>query len=168
MREICAQPLTPDAFAPYGDVVAIVSRTVLPWNGRPQARAVLEVVEAPEPTEPGRHEVRLMERHLHSTQAFFPLDGLPYLIAVAPDAPDGGPDLAALTAFVVPGDTGLQYRTALWHVPITVLGASGRLAMHVHKDGSDADCEFRDVPPVGIRLDAVPASPFTASPSDLS
>ncbi|MEZ0212130.1 MAG: ureidoglycolate lyase [Xanthobacteraceae bacterium] len=164
MREIFAQPLTPEAFTRFGDVMATVSQVVRPLNGRPAAQAILEVVKAPATTEPGRHVVHLMERHLHSTQAFFPLDGLAYLVVVAPDASDGGPDLAALAAFVVPGDTGIQYRAAVWHVPMTVLGASGRLAMHVHKDGSDADCEFRDVCPVGIRLDAVPASPVTASP----
>lgn len=164
MREIAARPLTSEAFAPFGEVVAEVSRTTLPFNGRPAARAVLEVVAPPAPTEPGRHVVSLMERHLHSTQAFLPLDGEAYLVVVAPDAPDGGPDLAGLTAFVVPGDTGVQYRTAVWHVPMTMLGASGRLAMLVHKDGSDADCEFRDISPVGVRLGAVPASPLPSSP----
>ena len=164
MREIQAQALTSDAFAPFGDVVNMVSPVVRPSNGRADAQAVLEVVEAPGTTEPNRHVVRLMERHLHSTQAFFPLDGQPYLVVVAPDAPDGAPDLSALAAFAVAGDTGIQYRTAVWHVPMTALRASGRFAMHVHKDGSDADCEFRDVPAVGIRLDVVSASPFTASP----
>jgi len=163
MAEIQAELLTAEAFAPFGEVLASAHDSATPLNDRASARAVIEVVAATPATASDRHLVAVMERHSHSTQAFLPLDGRPYLVVVAPTAPDGSPDLSGLAAFAVPGRTGVQYRRAVWHAPITALGPSGRLATVVHKDGSAADCEFRDVPPIGIRLDAVSATALSSS-----
>lgn len=152
LREIQARPISAAAFACYGDLLAAAPATATPRNGRQGAIPVLEVVEVPGPAQPDCHRVELMERHPCSTQAFFPLDGAAYLIVVAPDRADGGPDLTALSAFLMPGDVAVQYRTAVWHTPLTVLGRRGRFAMLVHKDGTATDCEFLAVPPIGIRL----------------
>ena len=154
-RRVAARAITAEAFGPFGHVLATAPSAVAPEGRSPTAGAVFEVVTAPGPTAAETHTVGLMERHPLSTQAFVPLDRAPYLVMVAPDAADGGPDLDRLAAFVVPGDVGVQYRVGLWHTPMTSLVAGARLVLHVHKDGSAMDCEVVDVAPVTVAF-AVP------------
>ena len=154
MHEIVASPISARAFAPFGDVLLDDTGALAPWNGRPEADSVLEKLVACQPAHADGHVMRLLERHRHSTQAFFPLDADAYLVATAPTAPDGTPQLDRLVAFVVPAGSVIQYRPDVWHAPLTTLGADGRFAMHIFKDGSEADCEFFQIPPVAVRLEA--------------
>lgn len=154
MHEIVAAPISAHAFEPFGDVLLEDAGSLTPWNGRSGAESVLEKLAAARPAHDGRRVLTLMERHVHSTQAFFPLDPEPYLVVTAPDGPEGGPDLQGLVAFVAPAGAVIQYRPGVWHAPMTTLGRSGRFAMHVFKDGSDADCEFLPIPPAAVRLEA--------------
>ena len=153
MLELIPILITPEAFEPFGDVILGTSGSLAPWNGRSNAGATLERLVAAKPLAPDQHVLHLLERHVHSTQAFFPLAPEPYLIVTAQTASDGNPDLTGLRAFVVPGQSVIQYRPAVWHAPLTTLGSGGHFAMHVHKDGSDADCEFFEIPPVAVRLE---------------
>lgn len=155
MLELSAIPITPETFEPFGDVILGASGSLAPWNGRSDAEATLERLAAAKPLATDQHVLYLLERHVHSTQAFFPLEPEPYLIVTAPTAPDGKPDLTGLRAFVVPARSVIQYHPAVWHAPLTTLGSSGQFAMYVHKDGSDADCEFFEIPPVAVRLEVV-------------
>lgn len=153
MREVVALPVTEAGFAPFGAALNAAPARLEPWNGRPEAEAVVELLTALQIGGPAQHLLEVMERHPHSSQTFFPLTSTPYLIAVAPDATDGRPDTDGLCAFIVPAGTVIQYRPAVWHAPLTALGPEARFAMHVHKDGSAADCEFSDIPSVVIRLE---------------
>src|ERR1700723_2613890 len=67
-----------------------------------------------------------MERHVHSSQAFAPLDCASYLVMVAPHGDGGMPDLEKVRAFRVPGDTGINYKADTWHHPLTPLERIGR------------------------------------------
>jgi len=153
MLELIAIPITPEDFEPFGHVLLGTSGSLAPWSGRSDAGATLERLVASKPFATNQHVLHLLERHIYSTQAFFPLDPEPYLIVTAPTASDGKPDLTGLRAFVFPAQSVIQYRPAVWHAPLTTLGSSGQFAMHVHKDGSDADCEFFEIPPVAVRLE---------------
>jgi ureidoglycolate lyase len=87
-----------------------------------------------------------MERHVHSSQVFVPVDSAGYLVVVAPHAADGMPDLGKIRAFRVPGDTGLNYRADTWHHPLSALERTGRFAILTFIDGTSADEEFVDLP----------------------
>lgn len=154
-RRVTARAIDAEVFRPFGDLLAGAPAAIRPEGRSAAARAVFEVVTAPGPTTAETHTVGVMERHPLSTQAFVPLDRAPYLVVVAPDAADGGPDLERLAAFVVPGDVGVQYRLGLWHTPMTSLVAGARLVLHVHKDGSAMDCEVVDVAPFVVAFEAV-------------
>jgi ureidoglycolate lyase len=73
-------------------------------------------------------KVPYLERHSAITQAFIPLGGSPFLfVLAAPDAPlrNGVPELSSLSAFVVPGDCGIQLHRGTWHeVPIPLVDNS--------------------------------------------
>ncbi len=151
MRTLPIEPITAEAFAPFGTLLVGPAagprqdRAAEIENGRPGAALNLALIRS-EPfadTMP----LRRLERHPHSAQGFLPLAVGDYLVVVAPD--DGGrPDEAALRAFRVPGDTGIVYRSGVWHAHMTTLSGPGTFAMLVHEDGSAEDCVFAPITPV--------------------
>ncbi len=56
--------------------------------------------------------LRIMERHPLSSQAFVPMSGEPYLVAVAPA---GEFDPSAIRLFLAAPDQGVNYRRGTWH-----------------------------------------------------
>jgi ureidoglycolate lyase len=87
-----------------------------------------------------------MERHVHSSQAFAPLDCASYLVLVAPHGAGGMPDLEKVRAFRVPGDMGINYKADTWHHPLTPLERIGRFAVFTFVDGTADDEQFVDLP----------------------
>jgi ureidoglycolate lyase len=155
--EIVPQPLTRDAFAPFGDVIDAPSEAGRKYcddalgNLRPNARPSLSVSLKPETRDrPLRAE--LLERHEFSSQTFVPLDVGRWLIVVTPHATAGGPDLASVRAFIANGRQGVTYRPNTWHHGLTVLDRPGRFAVFMWRDGSKGDEEFVPVAPFTIRI----------------
>ncbi len=149
-RVLIARPLTAEAFGRYGEVV----------EHRGDTRRV-RVSGAFETTETGREpalwvsrtgeaatwpvRIQELERHPRSAQTFLPLDGAPYLVVVAPDAPDGGPDPARMEAFVASAHQGVLYRRNVWHHGLSVFRAGAQFAVIQVLAGEDDD-EFRRLP----------------------
>jgi len=103
--QIDPQPLTKEAFAPYGDVIDIPTEAGRQYyedalgNLRAEARPSLSLsLKADTPDRPLRAE--LLERHEFSSQSFVPIDVARWLIVVAPHAASGGPDTSAVRAFI--------------------------------------------------------------------
>ena len=156
VRELKAVPLSADAFAPFGRVVSAGLHPGSPANQgtavrfdfcadlqstRPGARPNLVVFRSVALTLP--HEVKLLERHPCSTQVFIPMLVSRYLVCVAPNLADGGPDVAGLVAFIgVPGQ-GVAYSTGTWHHPMVALDEPGEFTMLAWEDGTALDCEVR-------------------------
>jgi ureidoglycolate lyase len=155
--ELIPQPLTQEAFAAYGDVIAVpevAGRTYYEdalGNLRPTAHASLSVsLKAETPERPLKAD--LLERHEFSSQTFMPLDVGRWLIVVAPHAAAGGPDLAGVKAFIANGKQGVTYRPNTWHHGLTVLDRPGRFAVFMWRDGGKGDEEFVPVQPFTIRI----------------
>ncbi|MCW6511255.1 ureidoglycolate lyase [Lichenifustis flavocetrariae] len=151
MIHLTLEPITAEAFAPFG--------TLMPPQpgGTGRLDLIDELVNTRESAKPRLSIAAVtskalplvaveMERHVHSSQAFVPLDGAEYLIMVAPHGPDGLPDMAGLRAFRVPGDTGINYRVDTWHHPLTALGEAGRFAVLTFVDGTAGDEQFVPLP----------------------
>lgn len=141
---ITARPLTADAFRACGDVLSweeaaplgsnlygpdlVTHRSVPMDSSRPLEWLVVHGAVRD-------FRVRYLERHLELAQAFIPLGGSPVVVVAAPpDTPevDGLPDLAALQAFLVPGDRGVQLRRGAWHEPPFFLGAGSSCLVTSH------------------------------------
>jgi ureidoglycolate lyase len=155
-RRVQAEPLSVEAFAPFGDVVSAGLRAGQAANQgtavrfdrcarlattRPGATPNLAVFRAA--PQPAPVALRLLERHPCSSQAFLPLVCARFLVVVAPAAADGGPDLAGLRAFVCGPGQGINYHAGTWHHPIIALDAPAELAMLAWEDGGPRDCEER-------------------------
>jgi ureidoglycolate lyase len=123
MRELAAEPLTADAFAPFGDVIEASDRAeVIPinygWTTRFNAltdvsvgdgRAIISLFRS-KPLAP--LVLKVFERHPDGSQAFMPLQGRPYLVAVAPP---GDFDAAKVRVFRAAAHQGVNYAKGTWH-----------------------------------------------------
>mgnify|MGYP001128868546 FL=1 len=155
--ELIPQPLTKEAFAPFGDVIDVPETPGRTYyndalgNLRPDAQANLSLsLKAETPDRPLRSDY--MERHEFSSQTFVPLDVERWLIVVAPHASAGGPDVAGMKAFIATGRQGVTYRPNTWHHGLTVLDRPGRFAVFMWLDGGKGDEELVPVPPFSIRI----------------
>lgn len=147
---LAAQPLTKEGFAPFGAVLQthgaerrlINAGTCTRFHALAAvethgagARVVVSVFRA-EPTAP---PVRLsmMERHPLGGQAFWPLSGGAWLVAVAPDE-DGRP--GAPLVFRADAHQGVCYAPNVWHHPLIALGRVSDFLV-VDRDGPGVNLE---------------------------
>ena len=136
-REIRANPLTADAFRPFGDVLDCSGAPDWLINeglcGRYHDRARLDFADGRAGISLFKAEMRalpyefaLLERHPDGSQAFLPLSADPFLVIVAPDeAGTPGKPLAFLTE---PGQ-GVNFHRGTWHGVLTPLSGSGIFAV---------------------------------------
>ena len=133
MREVVPQPLTADAFAPFGDVIeASDLAEQIPINygyttrfhdlagidvAQEGGKAIVSLFRAL-PLDPPL--LKIVERHPLGSQAFMPLNGRPYLVAVAPA---GEFDPARLVVFRAGPHQGVNYAKGAWHHFLLALGA---------------------------------------------
>ncbi len=154
MRWLTPVALTPEAYAPFGDVVSADRPDVAakPANQGTAARrdrlaevatlrphATLNVCSfrcAPRTEWP--MEVALLEKHPLSTQVFIPMNARRYLVLVALGG--DAPDLSTARAFVATATQGVSYRPGVWHHPMIALDAPIDFTCLVWEDGSEGDC----------------------------
>lgn len=151
--EIVPQPLTKEAFAPFGDVIDMPSAAGRVYynealgNLRSHATGSVSVALKAE-TRDRPVKSQEMERHAFSSQTFIPVDVGRWLIVVAPHAAAGGPDMVRACAFVADGTKGVTYKANTWHHGLTTLDRPGSFAVFMWTAGTE-DEEF------------VPVAPFT-------
>jgi len=149
MGVIAAQPLSAQAFAPFGDVLACREAPDKLINqglcGRhhdlarldfgPGGRAGISLFDAQPRTLPLRLE--MVERHPEGSQAFVPMTQAPFLIVVAPD--NGGTPGTPQAFLSAPGQ-GVNYHRNTWHGVLTPLSAPGLFAV-IDRIGDSANLE---------------------------
>ena len=157
-RIVEVEPLSAEAFAPFGDVVTADDSGRPANHGTaarhdhlarleckiPGATPNLALFDVRGENLPLR--LRGLERHPGTTQAFIPMTAARYLVVVCPDDGAGRPDAGALRAFAAPGDVAINYRAGAWHHPLIALDADARFAMLAWEDGTAADTETADLP----------------------
>jgi ureidoglycolate lyase len=129
MPEIRTQPLTREAFAPFGEALDMSGAHYAINNGRAQRYDVGRVTLAGESQ--GRislvraqpvalpHTLDMVERHPLGSQAFHPRSDRPFLVVVAPD--EGGKPGTPVAFITAPGQ-GINYNINTWHGVLTPLG----------------------------------------------
>lgn len=136
-RTITPTPLTPKAFAPFGDVLQLRDAPDMMINqglcGRHHdlanmdfdgGRAGISLFDAEPRTLPYR--LNMVERHPLGSQAFLPLTPAPFLVIVAPD--DGGKP-GTPRAFLTAPHQGINLHKNTWHGVLTPLHAPGIFAV---------------------------------------
>ena len=161
--EIAALPISDEAFALFGELVAhrgVDARRYLrdvPEGAAPAANLRMWVSRYPAPRPlPVVH--KKLERHPHSAQTFIPLRVSRYVVVCAPADAAGDPDAGRARAFVVGPGTGVAYRRGVWHGPMTVLDEPAEFAVVMWSTGdAGRDDEWRDLrEPIAVADAAVP------------
>ena len=136
-KDIRIEPLTAEAFAPYGDIIGPSGEPTVMINrgkcGRYHDIATLDFANGKAGIsvfEGQPYDLPLildfMERHPLGSQAFLPLSAEPYLVIVAADA-DGAPDRPR--AFLANSDRGVNYHRNIWHGVLTPLNEKALFAV---------------------------------------
>ncbi|MBB2930803.1 ureidoglycolate lyase [Paraburkholderia silvatlantica] len=150
MQILQMEPLTREAFAPFGDVIELDGARHFPINGGTTERfhdlAAIDVNEAG-----GRPivsvfraqprawpvEIAMMERHPLGSQAFVPLGDAGYAVVVAPA---GAFDPAGLRAFWAGRGQGINYAKGVWHHPLLAFGRVSDFVV-IDRGGTQPNCD---------------------------
>ena len=150
MSRIAIEPLSADAFAPFGQVIEPAGATHFPINGgmteryHDLARVELGGVHA-RPLISIFHgqpydlplALKLVERHPLGSQAFYPLSDRPFLVIVAEDQ-SGTP--ATPRAFLTTPGQGVNIAMNTWHGVLTPLEADSAFLV-VDRGGDGVNLE---------------------------
>jgi len=151
MLELKAEPLTAEAFSPFGDVMDARTSASFPINaGRTQrhhdlakvetlgdnARTLINIFVSQPITLP--LELTFLERHPQGSQAFMPLHQERFIVVVAPPGEHINPD--EVRAFVTDGHQGVNYRAGTWHAIQSVLEREGEFLV-VDRGGDGNNCD---------------------------
>jgi ureidoglycolate lyase len=160
---LTCQPLTPQAFSPYGEVLNLFApaqqtinqgtsgRLDLPGGldlAGDQGQAVLAVFHALAQNPEG--PCHMLERHQVGSQTFVPLTGARcrLLVALGHDQPD----LRTLKCFEVTGQQGFTLHKGTWHHPLMALDSGAFLVLE--RQGPTEDCEIHPLP-LSVRLSSL-------------
>jgi ureidoglycolate lyase len=125
VRVLKARRATPEALAPYGEILGFnASVAPLPidfYGGKAKVRRVVNFesdgeTEMPVVTVDFRPlEVSHMERHPKHTQAFISLNNKPFVAVFAPPSDAELPDIDKAEAFLFDGEAGFVMKKNTWH-----------------------------------------------------
>ncbi|MCC7320614.1 MAG: ureidoglycolate lyase [Rubellimicrobium sp.] len=146
---IRTEPLTPETFAPFGDVLdcagepdrLINAGRCGRWHDRarldfgPEGQAGISMFRSMARELP--LDLDLLERHPLGSQAFIPMSPDPFLVVVAHDR-DGRPD--GIRAFLTAPGQGVNLLRNVWHGVLTPLSPPGLFAV-IDRIGSGNNLE---------------------------
>lgn len=164
-RTLLVQPLTQQAFAPYGDVLGGEVASGLFINGGTSEKIALgDPALTGQDGEPSLNLYRAranplpftaveLERHCIGSQSFIPLAGVPFVVIVAlgdPATSGKTPLESSIAAFWVDGSCGVTFKPATWHHPL--LSQQNGDYVVLERRGRIVDCEIQSLKqPVDVR-----------------
>jgi ureidoglycolate lyase len=148
--ELIPQPLTAEAFRPFGDVIEAADAYELINNGTTQKFADLAKIDVS--ADGGRPcvsiyratpyklplMIKMLERHPLGTQLFMPLHDEPFLIVVAPSGDTVDP--SSVRSFITKGRQGINYHRGTWHHPLLRLHDASDFLV-IDRSGPDKNCD---------------------------
>ena len=153
---LIAQPLTTEAFAPFGTVLQATMGDGRLINGGTTerfdlvddlqlgadgGRAQLALFRAQARHFP--HAVTEMERHSLGSQSFVPMGAARRFVIVVARAGDA-PSAHALVAFITDGHQGITLAPGTWHHALLALDAGDFIV--VERAGPAVDCDICELP----------------------
>jgi ureidoglycolate lyase len=150
MIELRPDPLTAEAFRPFGDVIEARDAYELINSGTTQKFADLAKIDVS--AEGGRPcvsiyrttpypsplAIKILERHPLGTQLFMPLNRDPFLIVVAPIGDRVPP--TSVRAFITNGRQGINYQRGTWHHALVAVERQTEFLV-IDRVGQGRNCE---------------------------
>ncbi len=157
-----AEPLTADAFGPFGQVIEATTVPLEINEGTTErfddlaavdtsasgGRTLVSIFRAVARRFP--FDVDMLERHRLGSQAFVPLDRQAFVVVVHPRADDVDP--GAIRAFIATGGQGVNFDAGIWHHPLLALGDRSEFLV-IDRGGSDIDCDVLTVEGPSVRVE---------------
>jgi ureidoglycolate lyase len=151
-RVLQIQPLTAEAFKPFGDVIEATEaarhfsinqgyaerydKLALVDANDLGGQAAISVFRAKARTWP--IELSVLEKHPLGSQAFMPVSGHAYLVVVAPGVEQ--PDVDKVQCFLASATQGVNYAKGTWHHPLLALHDSDFLVVDRSGAKGDMNC----------------------------
>ncbi|MBM7455397.1 ureidoglycolate lyase [Oceanisphaera litoralis] len=147
------EPLTKEAFAPFGDVIESEGRDYFMINNGStrryhqladvqldeQGQGIISIFRTEMLDYP--LQLKMLERHPFGSQVFMPLFGHDYLVVVAPVG-DGSMNIdpSTVRVFRASGRQGVNYHRGVWHHPLMVLRDHDEFLV-VDRSGPGNNCD---------------------------
>lgn len=126
MKRITVEPLSKDNFKPYGDVIELQKQPSFTINNGMADRhhaltqvqtdtageAIISLIHSRQYSLP--MQIKLVERHPLGSQAFIPLNNIPFIVVVASQEVTAE-SAETVRAFKTNGQQGINYRAGVWH-----------------------------------------------------
>jgi ureidoglycolate hydrolase len=137
--QIKAEPLTAEAFRPFGQIIGRDTVQMKIVNDRFRMGIITMTHQT--------SRILHLNRHIKSTQALIPLGGKACLVVVAPptvdlDSPE---DLKQVKAFINDGSSGINIDLGTWHMALLPLGPTMSM-VNIQGEHSVEDTEERSFP----------------------
>ena len=126
---IIPKKITKENFSSYGDIISTEDTTPIDINAGYAKRyddlanintskdngvSIVSIFSAIKRTFPMK--IDMMEKHPLGSQAFIPMKETTFLVFVAPKGKK--PDINKIKSFIVPKQTGVNYKPGIWHFPL--------------------------------------------------
>ena len=147
------QPLTPESFAPFGNILNLDRSEIVCTEGVLTAR----ITHAPL-RDLSEERPHFLNRHMEETQIFVPLGGKDGLFFVGPpsETPDSF-DPANVALFHFPGDHAIRMHVGTWHVAPFAVTEPTRLHQYPGRPGTPLHRRLRlqgaRWPGISVRLE---------------
>ena len=164
-QPVSVEPLTTEAFKPFGDVIEASDSTHhfsinQGFAERFHRLAHVDVTQdGGQPTisifiakaRPLPLQLNLLEKHPFGSQAFMPLSGHAYLVVVAL----GGdtPDMSTLKCFSATAQQGVNYAKGTWHHPLLALHNGDFLVVDRSAPAGEINCVEYAIDHLQISID---------------
>jgi len=151
VSRLAVEPLTAEAFAPFGELIAADAAArhfainggtteryhdLARLDAGPDGKLIVSIFRGQPRQLP--FTVSMLERHPLGSQAFMPLGDQPYLIVVAPHGKVPAPD--QLRAFLASPGQGINYAPGVWHHPLLALNQVSDFLV-IDRSGPGHNCD---------------------------
>ena len=121
--------ITRSNFSVYGDLISIEGVDPININAgyakrfddladlntsKKEGKAIVSIFSSLKRTFPMK--IDMMEKHPLGSQAFIPMEDTKFFVFVAPKG--NKPNINKIKSFIVPKQTGINYKAGIWHFPL--------------------------------------------------
>ncbi|MDA9663071.1 ureidoglycolate lyase [bacterium] len=129
MKVVKAKNITKKNFSKFGQLIDTSKKNPISINdgyakrfddlinidvSKDKGRAIISIFNAKKRSFPMK--IDMMEKHPLGSQAFIPMEDTKFLVFVAPKGDK--PDINKIQSFLVPKQTGVNYKAGIWHFPL--------------------------------------------------
>ena len=166
VRLLQVQPLSAEAFKPFGDVIQAndAAKHFSINQGYAERYDRLALVDANDlggqagisifraKARPMPIELSVLEKHPLGSQAFMPMSGHAYLVVVAPGG--DAPEIDKAQCFLASSTQGVNYAKGTWHHPLLALHDSDFLVVDRSGAKGDMNCVEFSLQGLGLLVSA--------------